>query len=102
MGPATAVSRYHQQNRFFLINNSPNVSDHDFPNPGYLLNCSGYQQLVLKAEPNHADTVEEEYWSAELNDVIDPDEDLDEHVMETRSIRENFHIDKLSKLQGRI
>ena len=43
MGPAPAVSRYHQQHRFYMVCNSPNFSDHDFPNPGYLIVCSGYQ-----------------------------------------------------------
>ena len=37
MGPSPAVSRYHQQFRFFMADNSPNLNDHDFPNPGYLI-----------------------------------------------------------------
>ena len=41
MGPATAVSRYHQIARFFATGNSPNLGDHDFPNPEYLLCPSG-------------------------------------------------------------
>ena len=43
MGPTTAVSRYHNQHQFFMLSNSPNFSDHDFSNPGYLIICSGYQ-----------------------------------------------------------
>ena len=46
IGPATAVSRYHQQHRFYLARNSPNLHDHDFPNPGYLIICSGYHLQV--------------------------------------------------------
>ena len=34
MGPATAVFRYHQIARFFMKDDSPNLGDHDFPNPG--------------------------------------------------------------------
>ena len=42
MGPSTAVSRYHQQMRLFINSDTPNFNDHDFPNPGYLIVCSGY------------------------------------------------------------
>ena len=28
--------------------NTPNFGDHDFPNPGYLIVCSGYQKLEVK------------------------------------------------------
>ena len=66
MGPAIAVSRYHQQFRFFMRDDSPNYGDHDFPNPGYLLCCSGYQQLV-KSDTN----IEKEYIEHELNDYHD-------------------------------
>ena len=48
MGPATAVSRYHQQFRFFMTNNGSNLNDHDFSNPGYLLVPSGYLLLMPK------------------------------------------------------
>ena len=37
MGPSPAVSRYHQQHRFFMRDDAPNLWDHDFPNPGYLI-----------------------------------------------------------------
>ena len=42
---APAVSRYHQLNRLCGVNDQPNLSDHDFPTPGYLLNTSGYMFL---------------------------------------------------------
>ena len=35
VGPL-AVSRYHQISRFFPTEDTPNVPDHEFPNPGYL------------------------------------------------------------------
>ena len=44
MGPITAMSRYHQERRFFAKDDEPNLPDHDMPHPGYLLNCSGYQK----------------------------------------------------------
>ena len=42
MGPTPAVSRYHQVLRFFMRDDSPELGDHDFPNSGYLIVCSGY------------------------------------------------------------
>ena len=42
MEPGTVVWRYHQQFQFFMSNDSPNLNDHEFPNPGYLLVPSGY------------------------------------------------------------
>lgn len=68
MGPATAVSRYHQIFRFFMTNDAPNVGDHDFPNPGYLLVPSGYMALSSKFD---IEETAEEYINEELNDVID-------------------------------
>ena len=58
MGPATAVSRYHQIFRFFSTNDTPNVGDHDFPNAGYLSVTSGYMALTSK-EQN--EPIDEEY-----------------------------------------
>ena len=46
VGPP-AVSHYHQTNRFFPTEDTPNLPDHDFPNPSYLLIPSGYMQLLL-------------------------------------------------------
>ena len=67
MGPATAVSCYHQQFRFFLRKDSPNFADHDFPNPGYLIICSGYQMLEPKPLQ---EVIEDEYSAYELNDFF--------------------------------
>jgi len=64
MGPATAVSRYHQQQRFFMTSNSPNLNDHDFPNPGYLIICSGYQLKVNKGDPVD---IPDEFTAIEIN-----------------------------------
>ena len=50
-----------------MSNNSPNLGDHDFPNPGYKIVCSEYQSLV-KTE-NVCE--EEEYWATDLNDIHD-------------------------------
>ena len=44
VGPL-AVSRYHQMRKIFLKGDQPNLPDHDFPIPGYLLNTSGYMWL---------------------------------------------------------
>ena len=47
MGPHTGVSRYHQISRFFMEDDSPNLGDHDFPHPGYLIVPSGYMALTM-------------------------------------------------------
>ena len=51
---ALAVSRYYQLKAFFPINDGPNLSDHDFPVPGYHLSTSGYMFLTPKSlnQPN--------------------------------------------------
>ena len=41
---ALAVSWYHQIHRFFPVEDAPNMPDHDFPVPGYLLIPSGYMK----------------------------------------------------------
>ena len=46
---ALAVRRYHQIERFFPVDDCPNVPDHDFPVPGYLLIPSGYMRLLKDA-----------------------------------------------------
>ena len=45
-----AVSRYHQIRIIFMNNDSPNLPDHDFPVPGYLLKVSGYMFLESKTQ----------------------------------------------------
>ena len=65
--PSPAVSRYHQQHRFFISKNSPNLGDHDLPNPGYMIVCFGYQSLVGKENVCE----DEEYWATDLNDIHD-------------------------------
>ena len=68
MAPSTAVSRYHQQFRFFMQEDSPNLPDHDFVNPRYLLVPSGYMRL----EPTVKELPEDEqiYFDPQQNDVI--------------------------------
>jgi len=50
---APAVSRYHQVRSIFMHNDAPNLSDHDFPVPGYLLNVSGH--MFLEEQPLQGD-----------------------------------------------
>ncbi len=45
---APAVSRYHQIRRIFSSSDMPNLSDHDFSVPNYLLSVSGYMFLKSK------------------------------------------------------
>lgn len=44
---APAVSCYHHIERFFPNDDMPNLNDHDFLVPGYLLNVSGYMFLEV-------------------------------------------------------
>jgi hypothetical protein len=77
MGPSPAVSRYHQQHRFYMKDNAPNLWDHDFPNPGYLLTTSGYQMQSKRAVYDNQleDAAENElYGGVDQNDYsVDPD-----------------------------
>lgn len=47
---APAVSRYHQIKRLFASSDMPNLNDHDFPVPNYLLSVSGYMFLEQSQE----------------------------------------------------
>ena len=47
VGPP-AVSRYHQLRRIYSSNDMPNLPDHYFSVPSYLLSTSGYLRLELK------------------------------------------------------
>ena len=75
MGPSTAVSRYHQQNRFFMRNDMPNLWDHDFPHAGYLITTSGYQMQVKEEVcDNQSNRDNEIYTREDLNDYsVNPD-----------------------------
>ena len=48
-----------------MSKNPPNLGDHDFLNPGYMIVCFGYQSLVGKENV----CVEEEYWATNLNKI---------------------------------
>ena len=56
---APAVSRYHQLRRIYAKENMPNLSDHDFPTPGYLINVSGY--MLLESTRGPLETIPEEH-----------------------------------------
>ena len=45
VGGGMMVSRYHQINRIFMIDDSPDYEDHDFNLPGYKVCISGYMSL---------------------------------------------------------
>ena len=50
---APAVSRYHQIRLIYTSLDMPNLSDHDFPVPNYLLSASGY--MFLQSKENDID-----------------------------------------------
>ena len=84
MGPATAVSRYHQQFCFFLTDDEPNLNDHDFPNPSYLLVPSGYFLLTPKEISEDKKSEDEEEFMQVIFDNIgrnrQPDDDPTRNV----------------------
>ena len=75
----------------------PNLIDHDFPNPGYLIVCSGYQSLEQKdtAEQDSFDKFAEHH----VHDTIDIDEPLiDDDVPVARQPDEKgLFVDKLGR-----
>ena len=75
MGPSPAVSRYHQQHRFFMQEDAPNLWDHDFPNPGYLITTSGYQMQSKTATHDKQLEVEDIYTRVDMNDYSEDPED---------------------------
>ena len=89
MGHATAVSRYHNQHRFFMLSNSPNFSDHGFPNPGYLVICCGYQSQ----DKNAAETPE----IPEAENCIENINEITIHNSPEEQ-NENMSYDKLGKV----
>ena len=70
------ASRYHQIEHFYPTDDVPNVPNHDFPIPGYLLIPSGYMRLlhhtVVPAPPCIESGSEDdlaEYHEPTLNDI---------------------------------
>ena len=92
MEPAAAMSHYHQQFRFFLREDSPNFADHDFPNPGCFIICSGYQMLKPLQE-----IIEEEYSAYELNDFLYEEDSYEENIDTTSDTGVNLFTDKLGR-----
>ena len=92
LSPSPAVSRYHQQFRFFMQDDQPNLNDHDFPNPGYLLVPSGYQRLEIK------DGVEKDFIVVDEHDLFEnPNEgfQMEEEIDVDQRQRNGFSYDKL-------
>ena len=103
IGPATAVSRYHQIFRFFSTSDSTNVGDHDFLNAGYLIVPSGYMALTSTEQKEE---ICDEYVNDELNVFIDidkPEENRCDEITEIDSektineINPSFVCDKLGR-----
>ena len=72
-----AVSRYHQIKRFYHKEDAPNVADHDYPVPGYLLIPSGYMCLLYKdgiSVSGENDPEVAEYQEPALNESCGSDE----------------------------
>lgn len=62
---APAVSRYHHIKRFFPNDDMPNLNDHDFLVPRYLLNVSGYMflEVILRLSYNVNNIIFEKLYS---------------------------------------
>ena len=102
IGPATAVSRYHQQFHFFMTDDGPNLNDHDFPNPGYLLVPSGYLLLTPKEISEDKKSEDEEEFTQDIFDNIDenhqPDDDSTGNAGCEKSTPATFRKVKLKRL----
>ncbi len=70
MGQPTALSQNHQQQRFFVRDNTPNLWDHDFPNSGYLL-ATSVTTMQCKRDKGFEDEISEDYISPEINYIYD-------------------------------
>ena len=72
-----------------MLSNSPNFSDHDFPNPGYLIICSGYQSQ----DKNAAET-------PEIPEIEDCTEDVNKITIHNspEEQNENMSYDKLGRV----
>ena len=94
MGPATAVSCYHQIFRVFANNDMLNVGYHDIPNPSYLIVPSRYVTLQRNSHE-----CEEEYSEVADNDILD--DTVEEVPAELEKDRENketgLSLDKLKR-----
>ena len=96
MSPATAVSRYHQQFRFFMEDDSPNLHDHDFVNPGYLIVPSGYMRLdVTDKGVTDQDRV---YFDVDENDLTKADQDSASATEAPHSTDSSTTTDKLGRM----
>ena len=87
---AIAVSRYHQIQRFFHTDDSPNIPDHDFPVPGYLIIPSGYMRLISNSSQDSSIVDEEDmiqYRDHKLNDVCEVSLDTSAQVLATPNER---------------
>lgn len=75
MGPALAVSRYHSMHGFFMQSDTPNLRDHDFPNPGYLvclfrLSIAVFSGTVDEMLEEHTSIVNDDWANMEsANDI---------------------------------
>ena len=71
---ALAVSRYHQIQRYFPTEDTPNVPDHDLPIPGYQSTPSGYMRLMSNPLPGQDSSIldgesKDEYRDKGINNV---------------------------------
>ena len=76
-----------------MTNNTPDYLDHDIPNLGYLIVCSGYQTLVSQ----EAEEGEPTFYSFDTNDYSNEVTAKDGHLQEM-SVDEKFMTDKLGRL----
>ena len=78
---------------FFMADNSPNLNDHDFPNPGYLIVTSGYQRLKI------GNCITSEFNEPSANDTISIEAVQDTQVEETGEVADyiNVTVDKLGR-----
>ena len=95
-----AVSRYHQVKRFLMSNDSPNLPDHDFSVPGYLLNVSGNMFLESKenSDQNHPGLVNSSVYNSHNSENHDIGYDMlmvngsSENIFHTLACQPEIHL----------
>ena len=75
---AHAVSRYHQIRHIFSTTDMPNLNDHDFLVPNYLLSVSGYTFLQKKDDNVIHESDSPSYDIIQSNNVVCQGAELDE------------------------
>ena len=100
VGGGMMVSRYHQINRLYMNDDTPNYEDHDFNLPGYKIVASGYMMLEFNENVpiEQQDSSGNVYTEVDFNIELEPLDELKDMLIEedVSSVVNNM-IDSISK-----